>query len=231
MSADRLFRRALERGDLPVSRAALRAAGLVAALAYAPTLVRDLFGTLRVQLEQTLRTLASQGGSLETLKELVQAQASSAPRMVLGVVVPLIALLVLAVVAVGLVQTRGALLLPGRARTGTPRAVSATLGGAALLVGCLCAGAYLVSALRVWMEPLPGAAGESPLLVVLQRVAWVCAAGLLLVACLDVALVQLLWRKRQELSPAALRREARQREVSPEVRSAQRRIHRGWADS
>lgn len=230
MGGDRLLQRARRRGDLPVSAASIRAAGLLAALACLPSCVRAAWLQASAQLQQVLRDQAAAEDAVAAVLRSLPELASALPRAILLPLLPLLAAVGSAALVVGLVQSRGSLLsVPGRT-SGGGRAWSASLAVVSSGVLLAVVVARIALDLPAWGEApdsdvLAPTGGAARLLARFQELGWTCAAVLLVLGALDAWWVQRAWQRRHTLDAQELRREARQREINPEARAAQRRAH------
>jgi flagellar biosynthesis protein FlhB len=208
----------------------IQAAGLIAALTSLPSCLRATWLSGSAEIQRVLREQAAAPDGVAAVLGSLPELTRAVPRAVLAPLLPLLLAVASTVLIVGLLQTRGALVpLPARSpRRGVWTASMAVVSTAALVTLMVV---HIASALGDWRDPEsvePLAAGVSParLLSVLQETGWSCAALLLGLGALDAWWVRRSWRKRHTLEARELRREARQREVAPEARAAQRRAHR-----
>lgn len=211
-------KRALAEGDIPLSRAATRAAALLGVLVLVPALATSVAAVFRELLG---RALTSPGAS----------DAGMLPSTVLTLACPVLAVAGAAAALAGLAQTAGRL---GRRRAGWPGAgsgagavpmargavVSASLAillPAAALLSLATSGRELRDAA---LDPTTLVATTSS---VLSRGALTLGLALLSAAALDLVVVRISWLRRLRMSRAELLEERRRTEGAREIRDARAR--------
>jgi len=224
----RRLRRAREQGDSPVSHALGQGLGLLVAVLLVP-------GALA----------ATAGRAAALMRAALAGTASAAPERTLGLeVVSLSAPLLLAVagtaVAVGLVQTQGAVstakLTPDLGRL-DPVAGAANLfrldrlfSLARALVATLVTGAGVWWLLRSHAADFAEISGNSAAIAPLaqelgRRLGLFLALIAVGLGLVDLVIVGRLWRERHRMSKDEVRREFREAEGDPEVKAKRRRAH------
>lgn len=225
----RILQRARKRGDLPVSRSFLSAAGLLAVGLVAPSWLSQTWAGARRNLEESLEQILIASEAPDP-RALLDVRSGALVESVARPVLTLSAVLVVAVLIAGLAQTRGATVIrdkdtmarPPRARSGF---------GLLMPVGLLAVSASVVIGhLDLWSTTaLLSSSDWAPFGALLGKLALAGVMVALALGAIDVWWVRILWRKRNEMPPAERRREQRQQEAPPEVRAVQREIHREMA--
>jgi flagellar biosynthesis protein FlhB len=223
----RRLRRALERGDSPISSLAVRAASVGVVIALAPALA----AATRARFKTAL---------IAALAEPAKATPSSVVHDVVVLVAPALGVAAVAAVVVGFVQTGGMVALgnltpkfdrltprgdPSRLFVGR-RAMRAAVGLLAVLVGACVVVGFVeghASALATALGR-PEAALESAG-ALLRNVAWASFGVVAVVALGDVVASRAAWLERQRMTRRELLEERREASGDPEARRARRRAH------
>lgn len=230
---ERILKRARRRGDLPVSAPLLRAAGLAVVVLAAPWWLNGLWHDARLGLEEALRRITAGAAAPDSRSVLLELPLDTLTHSVLRPVLTLSGFVIGAVLMAGLAQTRGATVDPRRAAARGADGWAPSVVALLLAVGlaAVCAG-LVTPHLTLWSTPrgFTEASSLEAFGALLDELAAFSAAVALAVGAFDLGWARARWRQRNALTPAELRREQRQREVAPEVRAAQRALHREVAD-
>lgn len=224
----RRLRKARDEGDSPVSQALGQGAGLLLALLLVPLAL----GATGLRAAELYRAA------------LAGVSAESAPALLaIDVVVlsaPLLAAVAFVALAVGVVQTEGAVsarrLTPDLSRLNPIEGVKNLFRLERILsvVRALVAGgvvawyawSLLTSHAADFAESSGNARAAVPLIDVLGRkLAWAAAAVGLLLGFVDLVIVRRAWRERHRMTKDEVRREYRESEGDPEIKAKRKRAH------
>lgn len=213
------IRRALEEGDVPISRTVTRTAALLGVLLVAPALASAVSSRFRYLFDSALRSPE-------------HASAASLPWDVLTLCGPALGVAFGAAVLATIAQTGGRLRVRFSSRNaglevptneGVGRAAVAACIPVALAVAALLALGASGRELRdaaLATTSLSAAIGSA-----LIHLGWALAATLVLAAVVDLVVARLSWLARLRMSRAELLEERRRTEGSPEARTARRKAH------
>lgn len=243
----RRLRRAQLEGDSAVSSALVQACVFIVALALLPRLLRSATAMLQSLLEQALTQGAFQvpgAAQVPGAPELHSASAFSAADFIATVALlslPIAAAGALTAIAIGAVQTGGALtfkkLAPDLNRVNPLQGLKNLLRVerlvalvraliTALLVAWIASRLVISEAASLANAVGQLEAGARAGLSLAQTLGWVAALVGLAFSALDLLAVRHSWLKRLRMSKDDIRREHRQAEGDPEVKAARQRAHR-----
>jgi flagellar biosynthesis protein FlhB len=222
----RRLRRALERGDSPISGLAVRAASTAVIVALAPALVGAVRAGFRASLATALATPES-------------ATPSAVVTDVLTLTAPMLGVAAVVATGVGLVQTGGKTALgnlapklerlapgQGSAFLFDGERARRAITSAVLVVAASFATVKLLEnrapSLAKWVD---GRGSLETAGSLLGACAWTSVALLAVIAAADVVLSRAAWLSRNRMTRRELRDEQREASGAPEARRARRRAH------
>ena len=224
----RRLRKARAEGDSPVSQALGQGAGLLLALFLVPLAL----GATALRAAELYRAALS-GMDPERAPALLALD-------VVALSAPLLAAIAFVTIAVGIVQTEGAVsarrLSPDLARLSPIEGVKNLfrLERVLSVVRALVAGGVvawyawtlLTSHAADFAESTGNALAAVPLVDVLGRkLGWAAAAVGLVLGLVDLVIVRRAWRERHRMSKDEVRREYREAEGDPELKAKRKRAH------